>query len=153
VLALERHELHRNPGHETRELELLYQSRGVDPEQARGMAESVMSDPELALQTHAREELGIDPDELGSPVGAATSSFVAFAVGAFVPLLPWFLGGGGGAILASLALALTTAVALGVVIAKATDRTIAAAVTRQVALTAIPAALTYAIGSLVGTAV
>src|SRR3954471_17458058 len=81
-LELERRELLRNPHVETVELTQIYQSRGVDPDQARELAEQMMADPELALQTHAREELGIDPDKLGSPTAAAVSSFIAFAIGA-----------------------------------------------------------------------
>src|SRR5438067_7026606 len=85
-LALERRELHRNPHVETVELTQIYQSRGVDPDRARELAQEMMRDPELALETHAREELGIDPEALGSPVGAAVSSFVAFSIGALIPL-------------------------------------------------------------------
>jgi VIT1/CCC1 family predicted Fe2+/Mn2+ transporter len=72
-LELERRELHRNPHVETVELSQIYQSRGVDPDQARDLAEQMMRDPEMALRTHAREELGIDPDKLGSPTGASSS--------------------------------------------------------------------------------
>ena len=90
-LTLERIEIRRNPHVETAELDQLYQSRGVAPTAARALAEAVMADAELAVRTHAREELGIDPDELGSPTGAAASSFVAFSVGAVIPLVPWFV--------------------------------------------------------------
>src|SRR5258708_28088340 len=100
-LDLERRELLRNPHVETVELTQIYQSRGVDPDRARELAQQMMADPEMALQTHAREELGIDPEKLGSPTGAAASSFVAFALGALVPLLPWFFGSGTAAAVAS----------------------------------------------------
>lgn len=152
-LNLERTEIRRNPHVETAELDQLYQSRGLDPDAARAMAESVMADEDLAVQTHAREELGIDPDELGSPVGAAGSSFAAFAVGAIVPLVPWVFGSGTAAIVGSMAAALVAAVVIGVVIARFTDRSPAKAVIRQVLLTALPAALTFAIGSAVGVSV
>ena len=68
-----------------------------------------MRDPDLALQTHAREELGIDPNQLGSPADAAVSSFLAFAIGALVPLLPWFFGSGTAAVVASVVLGLSPA--------------------------------------------
>lgn len=150
---LERIEIRRNPHVELAELNQLYQSRGVDPDAARALAESVMADEDLAVQTHAREELGIDPDELGSPIGAAGSSFVAFGFGAVVPLVPWIFGSGTAALIASITAALVVAVVIGVVIARFTDRPATRAVARQVLFTAVPAALTYAIGSAVGVSV
>lgn len=152
-LELERIEIRRNPENETQELTQLYRSRGVDPDAARAIAESVMTDEELAVQTHAREELGFDPEELGSPVAAAASSLVAFAIGAGVPLVPWLFGSGTAAILTSLGLALVAAVVIGAVIARLTERPAGRAVLRQVLFTAIPAGLTYAIGSVVGISV
>ena len=150
---LERIEIRRNPHVELAELNQLYQSRGVDPDAARALAESVMADEDLAVQTHAREELGIDPDELGSPVGAAASSFVAFGFGAIVPLVPWIFGSGTAALVSSIVAALVVAVVIGAVIARFTDRPATRAVARQVLFTAVPAALTYAIGSAVGVSV
>lgn len=152
-LEIERVELRRNPHVETVELSQIYQSRGVDPDRARALAEDLMRDPEVALQTHAREELGIDPDELGSPLRAAVSSFVAFSVGALVPLVPWFFASGGDAIVASLALALAAAVLVGYTTGRATQRRPHRTVLRQVLFTMVPAALTYLIGSLVGVGV
>lgn len=149
-LAIERRELHRNPHVETVELALLYQSRGMDPDRARELAEATMSDPEQALQVHAREELGIDPEALGSPMQAAVSSFFSFAAGAIVPLVPWLVGGGTAAKVTSLALALVAAAIVGVVVSRFTERRRTATVIRQIAFTAIPAGITYAIGSLVG---
>ena len=151
-LEMERRELHRNPHVETVELALIYQSRGMDPDRARELAEATMQDPEQALQAHAREELGIDPDDLGSPIAAATSSFVAFSVGALIPLLPWIAGSGTAATVASLVLALVTAAVVGTVVSRFTERHRGATIARQIAFTAIPAAITYAIGSLVGVA-
>ena len=152
-LDLERRELRRNPHVETVELTQLYQSRGVDPDRARELAEQMMSDPEIALQTHAREELGIDPNELGSPSQAATSSFFAFCAGAIVPLVPWFFIGHGGAIVLSLILAFVAAVGVGVAVARFTGRAPWFAIGRQLLFTMVPAAVTFAIGSLVGVGV
>ncbi|MFP5322407.1 MAG: VIT1/CCC1 transporter family protein [Acidimicrobiia bacterium] len=152
-VALERLEIRRHPQVEQAELEQLYRSRGVTPSASRALAESVMADEELAVRTHAREELGIDPDELGSPTAAAVSSFAAFAVGAVIPLVPWFIGSGTAAMVASLVAALVAAVVIGVVIARFTERPAARVAARQVAFTAVPAALTYTIGTLVGVSV
>src|SRR5438067_2550304 len=87
-LELERREIHRRPENERRELAAIYRSRGVESATADKLAREMMRDPELALETHAREELGIDPGSLGSPIQAASSSLVAFGVGAVVPLVP-----------------------------------------------------------------
>ena len=152
-LDMERRELVRNPHVETVELALIYQSRGMEPDQARELAETMMSDPDRALAAHAREELGIDPDELGAPVQAAVSSFGSFALGALVPLVPWLFGGGDAALLATVVAALVAAVVVGAVVAGYTERTRARTIARQVAFTVVPAAITYGIGSVVGVGV
>lgn len=90
-IALEREELDQYPGEEAAELALIYQAKGVAPEEARRMAQTLIADPDKALDTLAREELGLNPDELGSPWAAAISSFLAFGIGALVPLLPYLL--------------------------------------------------------------
>lgn len=149
-LEIERIELHRNPVHETDELTQLYRSRGMDEAQATALAEHLMSDPELALQTHAREELGIDPDGLGSPWGAAGSSFVAFSVGALIPLAPWFVAGGSGAVVASILLALTAALAVGAALAHFTGRGTVRSALRQAGIAAFAAVVTWVLGNLVG---
>jgi VIT1/CCC1 family predicted Fe2+/Mn2+ transporter len=96
-IALEREELDQYPGEEAAELALIYQAKGVAPEEARRMAQALIADPDQALDTLAREELGLNPDELGSPWAAALSSFVAFGIGALVPLLPYMLLSGANA--------------------------------------------------------
>lgn len=149
-LEMERRELHRNPHVETIELALIYQSRGMDPDRARELAEATMSDPVQALEAHAREELGIDPNDLGSPMKAAVSSFVSFAAGALVPLVPWYVATGTAAMVASLVVALVTAAVVGIVVSRFTERGRIATILRQIAFTAIPAGITYAIGSAVG---
>jgi len=149
-LELERLELKRNPEYETAELAEVYETRGMAADQAREMAEAVMSDPEVALETHAREELGLDPSQLGSPVGAALSSFCAFTVGALVPLVPWFLGSGTSAIVASVLAAVLAAMLVGVAIGRFTGRPLVRTVSRQILFTLVPATLTFAVGSAVG---
>jgi VIT1/CCC1 family predicted Fe2+/Mn2+ transporter len=91
-IALEREELAEYPEEEAEELALIYQARGVQLEQARAMSRALLSSPQAALDVLAREELGLNPDDLGSPWQAATTSLVAFAVGAAVPLLPFLAG-------------------------------------------------------------
>jgi VIT1/CCC1 family predicted Fe2+/Mn2+ transporter len=149
-LEVERIELRRHPESELAELAQLYESRGMPAAEARSLAASLMADPDLALKTHAREELGVDPDALGSPRAAAVSSFVAFTVGALVPLLPWFVARGTAATIASVVLAVVAAVVVGIAIARSTERPLRLAVTRQLAFTLVPAALTYAIGRAIG---
>jgi VIT1/CCC1 family predicted Fe2+/Mn2+ transporter len=152
-LEMERIELRRNPHVETAELSQIYASRGIEPGRARAMAEDIMRDPELALETHAREELGIDPRSLGSPVKAAASSFVAFALGALVPLLPWFVSTGAAAMVASVVLGAVGAVGVGLGLARFTGRSALVSATRQLAIAAVAAGVTWLVGSLVGVGV
>jgi VIT1/CCC1 family predicted Fe2+/Mn2+ transporter len=90
-IALEREELDEYPLEEAAELALIYEAKGLPKDDARRMAEALLQDPDRALDTLAREELGLNPEDLGSPWGAALSSFLAFAAGAGVPLLPYLL--------------------------------------------------------------
>jgi VIT1/CCC1 family predicted Fe2+/Mn2+ transporter len=149
-LELERIEIHRNPHVETVELTQIYQSKGIDADTARLMATELMRDPDRALEAHAREELGINPSSLGSPVRAAASSFAAFAVGALVPLVPWFFLSGSGAILASMILAVAGAAGIGLALANFTGRPRWFTVGRQVLIAVIAAGATFGIGHLIG---
>lgn len=152
-LELERRELARNPHVETVELTQIYQSRGVDPDRARELAQQMMRDPDMALQTHAREELGIDPDKLGSPTGAAVSSFIAFAIGALLPLLPWFFGSGTAATVASVVLGLLASGVVGTLLARFTGRSVLFSAGRQVAIAVFAAGVTFLVGHAVGVGV
>lgn len=149
-LDIERRELQRNPHVETVELALIYQSKGMTADRARELAETMMQDEERALEAHAREELGIDPGELGSPAHAAVSSFGAFSVGALAPLVPWFVTEGAAALVASLVVAVVAAVVVGLATSRFTGRSPFRTAGRQVLFTLVPAAITYAIGSAVG---
>jgi VIT1/CCC1 family predicted Fe2+/Mn2+ transporter len=149
-LDIEARELRRRPGVETAELAGMYEQRGLPADGAWQLAEAVMRDPDVALEAHAREELGIDPHELGRPLGAAVSSFVSFSAGAFVPLAPWFFGGGTGAIVASVVLGTIAAIVVGAVIGRSTGRHLVRAVGRQVVFTLVPAAITFLIGTALG---
>lgn len=152
-LERERRELRVNPQKEIEELAQIYENRGIAAPAAAHMAREVMDDPDRALEVHAREELGVDPEQLGNPVEAAVSSFIAFGLGAMLPLLPWFFTGGATAVIASIILGLVGAIAVGAGIGLATGRPVSRAVRRQVLLAAGAAAVTYAIGAAVGTEV
>lgn len=149
-LEVERREIRLRPEAERRELAAIYRNRGVDREIADELATQLMRDPTLALEVHAREELGVDPGSLGSPVAAAVSSFLAFAVGAILPLLPWFFAGGRGTVVASVVIGLVAAAAVGVALAVATERPWPRAVARQVAAAVLAGGVTYVVGNLVG---
>jgi VIT1/CCC1 family predicted Fe2+/Mn2+ transporter len=152
-LDMERREIRRRPFVEQVELAGIYESRGVEPDTARKLASEMMRDPEMALETHAREELGIDPGSLGSPIMAAASSFVTFALGALVPLLPWFVGRGTAAIIASIVLAGLAAIGVGAVLARFTGRSRLFSASRQLLFSMVPAAITFGIGTAVGVGV
>jgi VIT1/CCC1 family predicted Fe2+/Mn2+ transporter len=149
-LELEREELETHPEDEQRELQLIYEAKGIDRETAAVVAARVMSDKEVALDTMAREELGLDPDDLGSPWGAAASSFVAFSLGAVLVVLPYLFTGGSAALATAIALAVLALVAVGAAMARLTGRPILRGVLRQVAVGALAAGATYLLGSLFG---
>jgi len=111
----------------------------------------VMQDPELALETHAREELGISTQNLGNPWQAAAVSFVTFAVGAFVPLAPWLFTSGTLAIVLSVVLGAVASLAVGAVLARFTERSVAVSALRQLAVTTVSAAVTFGVGRAIGT--
>ena len=150
-LDVERRELRRHPQDEEDELAALYVARGVAPELAREVARQLSKDPEQALEIHAREELGIDPSDLPSPLVAAVSSFGSFALGALLPLLPYLLGAT--VLWPALLLALIGLFGCGAVVAKVTARSWWFSGLRQLALGGAAAGVTYALGALFGTAV
>ncbi len=152
-LQIEKRSLRRQPELETRELEAIYRNRGIDAESARRMAEAVMADLDVALEVHAREELGVDPDGTGDPVRASAASFVAFAIGATIPLVPWLFGEGDAAVVASAVLGFGAAAVVGAVLARFTERSIIATAARQVGWAVAACATTWVIGSWLGTVV
>ncbi|MDI3389775.1 VIT1/CCC1 transporter family protein [Streptomyces sp. B-S-A8] len=149
-LDIERRELRKHPKDEEQELAELYVSRGVEPGLAREVARQLSHDPEQALEIHAREELGIDPGDLPSPVVAAASSFGAFALGALLPVLPYLLGAN--ALWPAVVLALLGLFACGAVVARVTARSWWFSGLRQLALGGAAAGVTYVLGTLFGTA-
>lgn len=152
-LMIERVSIAEKPVAETQELASIYMQRGLDAEQAREMAAAVHRDPEVALEVHAREELGIDPEGVGGAIEAAVSSFVAFAVGAIIPLMPWFFAAGVAATVTSVVLGLLAAATVGFVLAVFTERSKLGTIARQVGLAAAACGLTFAIGSALGATV
>ena len=150
-IEVEKAEIRRVPEAEEAELAGIYRARGVDAETAREVARQLSRDPEQVWRVHAREELGVDPDDLPSPWVAAGSSFAAFTVGAAVPLLPYVLGGT--ALLVPLLLALVALFGAGALVSRWTDRSAVYSGTRQLVLGAAATALTYAVGSAVGAGV
>ncbi|SEN68056.1 VIT1/CCC1 transporter family protein [Actinacidiphila rubida] len=150
-LAVERIELDRNPEDELRELASLYVARGVDPELAHEVARQMSADPEQALEIHAREELGVDPTDLPSPLVAAVSSFASFALGALLPVLPYLLGAT--ALWPAVLLAMAGLFACGAAVARVTARSWWFSGVRQLVLGGAAAAITFGIGAVIGTAV
>jgi VIT1/CCC1 family predicted Fe2+/Mn2+ transporter len=149
-LDVERDALEQSPAAERRELAAIYERRGLSPAFARQVVEMMMKDPEMALETHAREELGIDPHALGSPIVAALSSFATFALGALLPLIPWLISHGNGALFASIAIGAVAAIGVGVLLGVLTGRPVLKSAGRQLLVAAVAAAVTYGIGRAVG---
>jgi VIT1/CCC1 family predicted Fe2+/Mn2+ transporter len=153
-IAIERDELEEVPDEEAEELALIYEAKGMEPEQAKELAARQMANKDSALDTLAREELGIDPEELGgSATQAAATSFVLFALGAIVPVLPFFFGGGTTAVVVSAALAAVALFGIGAAITLMTGRSVWRSGMRQVLIGGAAAALTYGVGRLIGSAV
>lgn len=149
-VAVERKSIEDSPVEETEELRDLFISRGIEFSLADRLSTDLMRDPDLALRTHAREELGVDPSATGSPWAAAIASMLSFAVGALVPLLPWLITSKGNPILWSIALAVLSASALGALIGWFTRNGIWRSMVRQVFVGSLAAAVTFGIGRLVG---
>ena len=149
-IALEREELDLYPQEEAEELALIYNARGLPMDDARRIAHELVGRPEQALDALAREELGLNPDELGSPWGAALSSFIAFAAGAVVPVLPFLSGSGRHAVVLASALAGSALFAVGATLSLFTGRGAIASGIRMVLIGAAAGTSTYLIGGLWG---
>lgn len=154
-IEMEASELREKPLEEQKELELIYRAKGLDRESAAAVAKQIMSNPKTALDTLAREELGLDPDELGSPVKAALASFIAFAIGASVVVIPYlfFLGAGASTIIPTvlaITIALIAMVVVGAYVGRMSGRGMVFSALRQVAWGAGAALVTFVIGRIVG---
>ncbi|MDE0975412.1 MAG: VIT1/CCC1 transporter family protein [Candidatus Nanopelagicales bacterium] len=149
-IEMEAIELRDKPEEEAKELELIYRAKGLDKALAKSVSDKIMSDPKTALDTLAREELGLDPDQLGSPVKVAVSSFIAFAIGASVAVLPYTFLEGSAAFLTAIAAAIIALCVVGGVVGRLSGRGIVFSATRQLSWGVGAATITYAVGSLIG---
>ncbi len=149
-IALERAELEEYPQEEAEELSLIFAAKGLPREEARQLAQRIIANPDEALNTLAREELGLNPAELGSPLEAAVSSFVAFAIGAILPLLPFFWLTGQTALFTTVGLAALALFGAGAAISLFTGRHAVLGGLRMLGLGAAAGGLTYVLGSVFG---
>jgi VIT1/CCC1 family predicted Fe2+/Mn2+ transporter len=149
-IALERQEIEQQPEQERQEVEIILRAQGVPPEAAEALSERVMADPEVALDLMARQELGLDPDQLGSPWGAAISSFLSFSIGAIIPILSYILPIGPLALLASIVLSALALFAVGAATARLSDRPMLWGGLRMLCIGGLAAGVTYGIGHLLG---
>ncbi len=151
-ISLEATELEEKPEEERAELVLLYRAKGLDRADAERLADRIMANPEVALDTLAREELGLDPDQLGSPWSATLSSLLAFALGAFVVVLPYLFGGGSMTLLVAIGLAVLALTAVGAGLGILNGRSALRSGLRQVLAGGLAAAVTFGVGHLIGSA-
>lgn len=149
-IDIEREEMRVMPEAEEEELAGIFRAKGLPPADAARVARHLMEDPRAALDTKVREELGLDPDELGSPWGAAMYSCIAFAIGALVPLVPYLLTSGTNALVGALALAFVSLFLVGAGVSLLTGRSLLFSGMRQVVIGAVAAAVTFAVGSFIG---
>jgi vacuolar iron transporter family protein len=149
-VALERKMLATFPAAEQDELAGYFRSYGADPETAARMARAVSADESNALRLHAREELGVDPNELPSPLLAGVASLFAFSLGALIPLLPYLVGYP--VLAAAIAITAVALVVGGAAVGRLTGRSMLRSGLRQLALGALAIGVTYLVGSLIGHA-
>ena len=149
-LQVERQELADEPEAERRELAGMFRARGLSAEDAEVVSRILSTNDAIALDTHARMELGIDPNASGAAERAAVLSFVAFAVGAVLPLMPWFFTRGLAAVVASVVIGALAALALGALIGAFAGRSVPKTALRQLVVAAVAAGITYGVGHLFG---
>jgi VIT1/CCC1 family predicted Fe2+/Mn2+ transporter len=149
-IELEREELESDPEEEQRELALIYRAKGLPAAEADSLAAKIIADRGVALETLAREELGLNPEGLGSPWGVALSSFTAFAAGAIIPVVPWFFGSSTPYFAASVIVGGLAMFAVGAAVSLFTGRNFVYAGMRQLGIGAGAAAVTFAIGKAIG---
>ena len=152
-IALEKQELEMSPKEEEEELSLLYQAKGIPESEAAKLAHRIIENPATAIDTLAREELGLDPLELGSPWGAAISSFFAFVTGAIIPVLPYMAASGTNALAASAALSCLALFGIGAVLSVFTARGPLSSGARMLGIGLCASTITYGVGWLLGVSV
>jgi VIT1/CCC1 family predicted Fe2+/Mn2+ transporter len=149
-IDVERRSIAASPAAEQRELVEIFIGRGIDPGIADVMAAELMRDPEMALRTHTREELGIDPSAVGMPLQAAVWSFITCALGALIPLLPWLITANGNEIWWSIGLAGVASFMIGGIVGRFSHRGVLRSGFRQLAITSLCAAVTWSVGRAIG---
>jgi VIT1/CCC1 family predicted Fe2+/Mn2+ transporter len=149
-IALEKEELEADPEQERRELALIYRAKGLPPAEAEALSTRIIADRGVALETLAREELGLNPDELGSPYRVAISSFLSFAAGAIIPVIPFFFGSEWPNFVASVLLSGIALFAVGAGVSLFTGRGLLFSGGRQLLIGWGAAAVTFTIGRLIG---
>jgi VIT1/CCC1 family predicted Fe2+/Mn2+ transporter len=153
-ISTEKRELDLAPEEEAQELALIYQAKGFDADQATKLANQIIADPSIALDTLAREELGIDPEEMGgSAWEAAITSFLLFAIGAIIPVSPFLFTSGTQAVILSLGFSAIGLFFLGAAITILTGRSAVVSGLRQALFGMVAAAITYGIGRLIGVSI
>jgi vacuolar iron transporter family protein len=152
-ISLEQAELEEKPEEEHAELVLIYRAKGLPRAEAERLADQIMADREVALDTLAREELGLDPGELGSPWVAAISSLLSFAIGALVVIIPYLAGSGVAAAVTAIGLALAAMFGVGATIGALNGRSAIRMGLRQMLTGALAAAVTFGVGHLIGARV
>jgi vacuolar iron transporter family protein len=152
-IALERDELAEYPEAEAQELALIYVAKGLPPKEAKRVADQLIADPEHALDTLAREELGLNPEELGSPWGAAIASLLSFAAGALLPLLPFLFAPGPRSLPVAIGVSAVALFGVGALLSLFTGRSAWRSGARMLGLGVLAGAITYAIGRLAGVAI
>jgi VIT1/CCC1 family predicted Fe2+/Mn2+ transporter len=149
-LHLEKTEIEMTPQEEKEELTAIYLAKGIPQEEAETIAEQIMSDREIALDTMAREELGLNPQELGSPWGAAITSFFSFACGAAIPVIPYLFGSGWTYLGWAAGLAGVSLFFVGMAVSAFTGRSAVRSGIRMVLIAGAAASITFGIGRLIG---
>jgi VIT1/CCC1 family predicted Fe2+/Mn2+ transporter len=148
-IALERHELAQYPEAEAQELALIYAAKGLPVKQADRLARRLVADPDHALDTLAREELGLDPRQLVAPAAGALIALAAFAMGAFVPLVPFLFAFGDAAIFWTIGLAAACLFGVGATLSLFTGRSAMYAGARMLLLGVVAGAITFGIGNVI----
>lgn len=149
-IAIEREELQEYPEEEAEELALIYQARGVPEKDANHLANLLIANPETSLNTLAREELGLNPEDLVSPLGAMLASFFSFTFGAIIPLLAFFFSTGTNALMISIASTAFTLIGIGMTLSLFTNQPALKSGVRMLLIGTIAGIITYSIGHLLG---
>jgi len=152
-VAMEKREIAEAPEEEAAELALIFKQKGLSTEQASRTAAEMLKNPETAADTLVREELGLDPTDLGSPMGAALSSFGMFSVGAFVPILPFLFTTGTPAVATAAVLAFAVLAGVGALVGFLSGTSLVRSAARMAGLAAVAAGVTYAVGRIFGATV